>query len=204
MPRKNLIRSAEHPYHVTLRCNNCEWFSIPLDRVWSYSLDAMRTAWEKYPVNIQAFVLMANHYHLLIWTPNSDLDKFMFEFNRGLSKYLREATGRINRVFGDRYKWSIVKDASYYSRIIQYIYKNPVRASLVRRCEYYKYSTLYYIVKNEEFCIPIYSPFFGNLQSFLIWMNENNETIEDHKTQLALKRPVFRIPSQKTLERLKL
>ena len=28
-------------------------------------------------------------------------------------------------------------------------------------------------------------------------MNENNETIEDHKTQLALKRPVFRIPSQK-------
>ena len=29
------------------------------------------------PVKIEAFVLMSNHYHLLLYTPDANLDKFM-------------------------------------------------------------------------------------------------------------------------------
>jgi len=81
MPRKNLIRTNLYPYHVTIRSNNKEWFDLPREIVWKICLRAMVLANQKHPVRIQAFVLMANHYHLLIWTPQCNLDRFMSVFN---------------------------------------------------------------------------------------------------------------------------
>lgn len=169
MARQNLIRTDIFPYHVTIRTNNKDWFDLPMEKIWSICLNAFAIAKESYPVDIEAFVLMSNHYHMLVYTPNADLDKFMQLFNFSISKQIRYYTGRINRIFGDRYKWQLIKDQSYYKNVIRYIFQNPVRKGLCKKCEDYPFSTLFYQAKSKpilfslpnEFKYPIYLDFFN-------------------------------------------
>ena len=39
----------------------------------------------RHPIQIAQFVLMQNHYHMLVRTPNGNLDKFMYEFGKNFS-----------------------------------------------------------------------------------------------------------------------
>ena len=85
---------------------------------------------------------MSNHYHLIITTPNEDIDKFMYELNKSISLLVRLESSRINQIFGGRYKWSIIDNRSYLYNVLRYVYQNPVRAGLAKRCEHYPYSSL--------------------------------------------------------------
>lgn len=52
-----------------------------MDEVWQICLDCMKEAHQKHKVEVISFVLMSNHYHLLLRTPDANLDLFMYEFN---------------------------------------------------------------------------------------------------------------------------
>ena len=54
----------------------------------------------------------------------------------------------MNRIFGDRYKWKIITSEQYYLTVIKYILQNPLRALLVKKCEEYRYSTIFYQINN--------------------------------------------------------
>lgn len=157
MPRKNLIRTDQFPYHITIRSNNRDWFELPLEEMWDICKQGLKHAHQAHPSKVEAFVLMSNHYHLLIWTPKSDVDRFMYELNSYISKIVRFRTKRINRIFGDRYKWTLVDQQNYYKQVLRYIYQNPLKAGLVIKCELYPYSTLAYIASEQSFEVPIYN-----------------------------------------------
>lgn len=142
MGYKKLIRQNHFPYHVYLRSNNKDWFKIPLYKLWDISYDCFEYALEKAPVHLHCFVLMGNHYHMLLTTPNNDLDQFMYHFNGRLSREIRKFSSAENHKFGSRYKWSIVETQSYLHNIYRYIYQNPVRAGLCQLCSDYPYSSL--------------------------------------------------------------
>lgn len=140
MPRKHLVRSSIHPYHVTSRSNNKEWFYIPLCDVWKYAQILLFSGQEKFNVKVEAFVLMQNHYHMLLYTPSANIDSFMQFFNGNLGKSIARHAGRINRIFGASYKWNLIISQPYYMNVLRYIYQNPLRADLVKHCEDYPYS----------------------------------------------------------------
>ena len=142
MPRKNLIRQSEVPYHVFTRSNNKDWFQIPMPEMWKASISALENSLEQCSVKIHVFVLMGNHYHMLLSTPGCDLDKFMMNFNKKLSDKINRSSGVINHKFSNRYHWTIVNKDSYLFNIYRYIYQNPVRANLSKRCIDYPYSSL--------------------------------------------------------------
>jgi len=144
MPRKKLIRQSDFPYHVTTRTNHKNWFQIPMYEVWDLCKEALIYSNEKVPVKVHCFVLMSNHYHLLLTTPGSDIDRFMMFFNRKLSLLIQCQKGVINHKFSNRYKWSIVATDSYLKNVYRYIYQNPVRASIVAKCLDYPYSSLHF------------------------------------------------------------
>jgi putative transposase len=177
MGRKQLIRTNEFPYHVTIRTNNKEWFDIPIEKVWRLCLYCLTKACEKIPVEIESFVLMSNHYHLLIYTPNADLDKFMQHFNTYLSKEIRTITRRINRIFGDRYKWQLITKENYYKRATRYIFQNPLRQGIVSKCEDYPFSTLYYQTHNNFFPLSL-PPEFATTE-YLEYFNQKDENEEE-------------------------
>ncbi len=144
MPRRRLIRQAMFPYHVTTRTNNKEWFKIPLCDVWDFCKESFIYAQEKRPVKIHCFVLMSNHYHLLLSTPNSDIDEFMMFFNLKLSKLILRDRGAINHCFSNRYKWTIVDNQSYLLNTYRYIYQNPLRAKITKNVLSYPYSSIHF------------------------------------------------------------
>ena len=64
--------------------------------VWQMSLDALLYANSNKKIEIEVFVLMSNHYYLVLHTPNENIDEFMRFFNWRLSKSIREKSKRIN------------------------------------------------------------------------------------------------------------
>jgi len=144
MPRKLLIRQNKFPYHVISRTNNKTWFDIPIEIVWDITKESFNYAQKKHSVIIHCFVLMNNHYHLLLTTPNSNIDLFMCSFNLKLSQLIAKSSGYINQKFSNRYKWSIVNTHCYLLNVYRYIYQNPVRAKISSDCISYKYSSLSY------------------------------------------------------------
>lgn len=144
MARKKLIRQNQFPYHVTTRTNNKTWFQIPIFEVWDICKDSLIYALKQEPVVIHCFVLMGNHYHLLISTPSENIDKFMKLFNLKLSLLISKKSGVINHKFSNRYGWTIVNNHSYLLNVYRYIYQNPVRAGLVKGSFDYPYSSLHF------------------------------------------------------------
>ena len=199
MPRRNLIRTNEYPYHVTIRCNNKEWFDLPMETVWSICLEGLIHAKGKTGGEIQAFVLMSNHYHLLIWTPECNLDRFMYFLNRKISLDIRNLTKRINRIFGDRYHWSVIRDIRYHQAVLKYIYQNPRRAGIVNYCQDYKYSSLYALFKSIDLGFSLHEPYLEEFYSFLNWVNDME--VFPVEFSRAVRRPIFKYPRSSSSRR---
>ncbi|EPZ49742.1 transposase IS200-like protein [Bacteriovorax sp. BAL6_X] len=143
MPRKSLIRQSKFPYHVITRTNNREWFPLPMFQVWDLCKEALIYAQSKCMVEINCFVLMSNHYHMILTTPNEDIDIFMRFFNSRFSSLLAKNSNRINQKFSNRYRWSIIDNQSYLKNVYRYLYQNPIRAGIAESCGDYPYSSLF-------------------------------------------------------------
>jgi len=190
MSRKNLIKTNEFYYHVTTRANHKQWFQLPLDQVWEICVRSFKLAQDNAPAEVSQFVLMANHYHLLIKTPDSNIDRFMYFFNKEFSSQLRFKTGLINRMFGGNYKWSVIQTNQHLLNVFRYIYQNPITAQLVERCEDYPYSTLYFTYRNQKM------PFsFSPLQDFekqIDFLNLRQEFQSVERIKKGLKKSIFK------------
>lgn len=108
MPRKPLERSNENYYHITARSNNREFFYLPMLNVWDIMTEKLAKLQGQHRIKIAAFVLMNNHFHLLILTPNEDIDRIMYFFMKDVTLEIQKCTGRINKIFGGRYKGSMI------------------------------------------------------------------------------------------------
>ena len=184
MGRKNLIRASHLPYHVTARTNNKEWFEIPLNEVWALAQESLKEAEKIHHVELISFVLMGNHYHMIVVTPDGNLDLYMYEFNKRLALKIQKCTGRINKIFGGRYKWCLIQSNNYFLNCYRYVYQNPIRAGVVDRCEDYPYSTLKSLIKNVKFSVPVHDKYGFKDDYGLMWLNkkiEENEMLELRK-----------------------
>lgn len=196
MPRKNLVRVSGHPYHVTNRANHKKWFALELSEVWEIATQSLISAHLDYPVNIHAFVLMSNHYHLVVETPNCDIDKFMYVFDKNFSLGLRKATNLVNRMFGSRYKRSIIYNRQHYFQVMKYVYRNPVKVDMVQRVEDFPYSTIY---KDLDFPLEL-TDYFEDF-NVLDWYNEAHSSNENYVIKKGLKKTVFKygcLPDQRS------
>jgi putative transposase len=191
MPRKPLIRSENLPYHVTSRSHNKVQFPLDLNRVWSIAISSLREANNIHPISLISFVLMSNHYHMLLYTPKANLDRFMYEFNKRLALKIQLEAGAINQVFGGRYKWCLIQSAQYLSNCYRYVYQNPVRAGIVKLCEDYPFSTLQYAKGHALFSIPIHDTFGLEDDFDLVWLNENIRNQELSSLKKSLTRTVL-------------
>lgn len=130
MPRKPVIHSSEYCYHVTNRSNNREHFYLPLEIVYDIFVNELIKLKIEEEIIVYAFVLMNNHYHLLLRTPKANISKVMYWLGRRVTKEMQQQSGRINKIFGGRYKSCIIMDEQYERTVFRYIIQNPVRAGV--------------------------------------------------------------------------
>jgi len=78
-------------------------------------------------VDVLAFCLMPNHYHLLL-RPRIEggVVKFMRKLNIGYSKYFNEKNQRTGALFEGRYKSVLVESQSHFIHLPYYIHLNPL------------------------------------------------------------------------------
>lgn len=191
MPRPLLIRSDHHPYHVTSRCNNKEYFPIPMKDVWKIMVEELNHVHREHKLAIHAFVLMSNHFHLLCHTPKANLDQVMHAFLRRTSVRITRRAGQINHLWGARYKWSLIESQRYYMEVYRYIFQNPVRAKITGKVEDYAFSSL-----NSEMTFPLHSfvPMaFGGKEGECVWLNQKYDTEQQELIQLGLKKCLFEV-----------
>lgn len=82
---------------------------------------------------VHAWVLMSNHYHVLLETPEANLVAGMQWLQNTYTRRFNTRHGQWGRLFGDRYKAVVVEGAGYYyETLLDYIHLNPVRAGLVK------------------------------------------------------------------------
>jgi putative transposase len=184
MPRPHTIRQNIFPYHVTSRSNDKKWFELPISEIWNIAQKSICIAHEKNKVEVISFVLMSNHYHMILRTPDSNIDRFMHDFNTAFSKNIKLKNNNRNRIFGGRYHWCLIKSTQYFANTYRYVYQNPLRAKLVNRSEDYPYSTLFYIARSKNFIIPIFDKYGFKDEYGLNWLNEEIDSVEEIRSGL--------------------
>jgi REP element-mobilizing transposase RayT len=209
MPRKPLIRSTEYPYHVTARCNNKEHFPIPIYDVWAIVSAEINVIVEKFGCEIHAFVLMPNHFHLLITTPAEGLGVVMQAFMLSVTKKINVSSGRTGRVFGGRYHGSLIDNEHYFDCALKYVYRNPVKAKLSNSVETYPFSTIQDLLKDSFFEFPLKPPSGHqslipekNVSAFLGWLNLPFPNEQDLAIKGAFKKTRF-VPNKSGWKQVK-
>jgi putative transposase len=92
---------------------------------------------EKHGYLIYCYVLMSNHYHLLIKTPHGNLNEVMHYINGSYTNYINRKKGRSGHLFQGRYKAILVDGDSYLLELSRYVHINPVRAKIAAKPEEY-------------------------------------------------------------------
>lgn len=81
---------------------------------------------ERFQVELHAYVLMGNHYHLLIRTPQANTSRAIQWLNVSYSIWWNRRHGRCGNVFQGRFKSIIVENGSWVLDASEYVHLNPV------------------------------------------------------------------------------
>jgi REP element-mobilizing transposase RayT len=96
---------------------------------------------ERFKIDIFAYVLMDNHYHLLIRTQRANLSKAMQWLGVTYTRRFNNKHSRIGHLFQGRFKSIIVQNDIYLMQLSCYIHRNPLRAGAVNRLAQYYWSS---------------------------------------------------------------
>jgi REP element-mobilizing transposase RayT len=120
-------------YHVMARGNRRERIFFD-DEDRRFFLEALGRACARTGWRVHGWVLMSNHYHLAIETPEPNLVVGMQWLQNTFTRRFNVRHRKWGRVFGDRYKAIVIEGGSgyYYESLLDYIHLNPVRVGLVR------------------------------------------------------------------------
>jgi REP element-mobilizing transposase RayT len=186
MPRPKTILQSQFPYHVRGRSHNRDWFNIPLEDVWQIMTRELYFLNKAYQVKIHSFVLLNNHFHLIISTPEANIDKALWYFMTNVSREINFQAGTINQVFGSRYFKCVIESYHYYVNAYKYVYRNPVQAGIVQLCEDYSFSTLHGLLGASHLLVPMEEDtlLFPSVEENLRWLNEKPD--EDLWLQVGL------------------
>jgi Transposase and inactivated derivatives len=89
---------------------------------------------------LHAWVLMSNHFHLLIETPEVGLSRGVKWLNQIYAQYFNERYERVGHLFQGRFKGILVEREGHLLELLRYIVLNPVRAGIVKFTGEYAWS----------------------------------------------------------------
>jgi REP element-mobilizing transposase RayT len=127
-------------YHIVNRGNNKKYlFSNYEDK--EMLLKIIYETRQESDFELLAYVIMDNHYHLLIRTMNDLISRIMQRINNRYSKYYNIKEKRTGRNFGKRYTDRLVNEERYLLTVVKYIHRNPVKANICDNTFDYEFSS---------------------------------------------------------------
>jgi putative transposase len=127
-------------HHITSRGNERHpIFRSNRDR--EAFLQFLAEAVKRFGWSVTAWVLMTNHYHLVIHTPEANLSRGMQWLNGTYADWFNRRHERSGHLFQGRFKSFIIETETYAAEVLRYVVLNPVRAKIVGRPEEYRWSS---------------------------------------------------------------
>ena len=127
-------------YHVLSRgVEKRDVFRDDVDRLSFLSILGRMS--ERFMIDLYAYVLMPNHYHLLIQTNAPNLSRSMQWLGTTYTGHFNRRHDRSGHLFQGRFKSILVENEAYLMQLSCYIHRNPVRAGLVERLAEYRWSS---------------------------------------------------------------
>ena len=132
MARPLRIQYPNAVYHVTCRGNERQdIFHDDEDRM--RFLQILIQSISIYSIKLYSYVMMSNHFHLLLETPKANLSEFMRKFNITYTGYYNRRHNRVGHLYQGRYKSVIVDKNEYLSVLSRYIHLNPVKIKAMKK-----------------------------------------------------------------------
>lgn len=152
MPRQKRADEAGSIYHVLNRGNRKQKV-FHKDEDYEAFLSVLGEGLLKYPVELYSYVLMPNHWHLVL-RPAED---------GGMGRLLRWVTATHTQrhhahyqtsgeghLYQARFKSFPIEADEHFLVVCRYVERNPLRAGLVSRAEAWRYSSLWDWLQNPS------------------------------------------------------
>ncbi|MDO9577871.1 MAG: transposase [Candidatus Cloacimonadales bacterium] len=168
-------------YHIYNRgCNRLPIFFC--NENYRFLIQKFIESVEKYEIEINAFCLMPNHYHLLV-KQNSDIliSKWLKTVFNGYVQAINKQENRKGTLFEGRANSKEIKTEEQLIHLICYIHYNPVKAGLVDRAEDWEfsdYSDWIGIRKSELFCDNLLRKYFNSQDEYRQFFENYIQTLQ--------------------------
>jgi REP-associated tyrosine transposase len=117
-------------YHVTARGNRREpIFADDRDR--AHFLELVAQSLVRYQVELHAYVLLTNHFHLLARTQRANLSRWMHWLLVSYTVGFNRRHRKVGHLFQGRYKSLVVEEGEYLLELSRYLHLNPVRGRML-------------------------------------------------------------------------
>lgn len=131
MARLPRLTVAGYPHHVIQRGNNRQDI-VRSDADREFLLELLGDNARKHQVALNAYVLMDNHFHLLLTPETAEGVPLMMQaVGRRYVRYFNDLYHRTGTLWEGRYKSTLVQTERYLLACMVYLDLNPVRAGLV-------------------------------------------------------------------------
>jgi len=131
MARPLRIEYAGAWYHVMNR--GCRRENIFLTKADCQSyLHILEKCLDYFELEVHAYSLMPNHYHLLVRTPRGNLSRAMRYIDGVYTQRFNRRHGHDGPLLRGRYKAILVDADTYVKELVRYIHRNPLEAGLER------------------------------------------------------------------------
>ncbi|MCC5898517.1 MAG: transposase [Phormidium sp. BM_Day4_Bin.17] len=127
-------------YHIYNRGNNRQLIFFERDN-YLHFLRQLRRHLVSHGIDIVAYCLMPNHYHLLVYLNAENLSQRMQAFSLSYTKAINQRYQRVGSLFQGRFQAIHVNKEEYLLNLTRYIHLNPVAANLVKNAEDWEFSS---------------------------------------------------------------
>jgi putative transposase len=140
MSRPLRIQYPDAWYHVMNRGRHGEMIYLD-EQDYTAFIDLLQEAGAMWNIRIAAYCLMTNHYHILLQTPQANLDRCMRHINGIYTQRFNRKHHADGQIFRGRYKALLIDADNYLLEVVRYIHRNPVRAGMVNQPREYRWSS---------------------------------------------------------------
>lgn len=125
MARPLRMDMADGWYHVTAR--GIERREVFVDaRDYGHFEELLGETVERFRVVLHAYVLMPNHYHLIVQTPEANLSRAMQWLNVSYVVWFNKRRHRVGPLMQGRFKCIVVEGSGWAYELSLYVHLNPV------------------------------------------------------------------------------
>ena len=115
-------------YHVTSRGQERRPIFLD-DRDREHFLELLEVMVSRFRVRVHAYVLMDNHYHLLLETPEANLSRAIQWLNVSYAAWFNCRHRRSGHLTQGRFKAILVEQTAWALELSVYVHLNPVRVA---------------------------------------------------------------------------